>query len=143
MRTPETSPIKILLVDDHAVVRTGLRLIIQSRTDMAITGEAENRITALKLAADEPPDIILLDLDLGEDDGMELIAELVEAAGRARIIVLTGLRDPAAHRRAVMRGAMGVVPKEKAADVLINAITRVYAGEAWLDPSTMAGVLKE
>lgn len=143
MRTPATPPIKILLVDDHAVVRTGLRLIIQSRADMVITGEAENRITALKLAATDPPDIILLDLDLGEDDGMELISELIEAASRTRIIVLTGLRDPAAHRQAVMRGAMGVVPKEKAAEVLIQAITRVYAGEAWLDPLTMAGVLKE
>jgi two-component system nitrate/nitrite response regulator NarL len=143
MQTAETSPIKILLVDDHAVVRTGLRLIIQSRTDMVIIGEAENRATALALAAAEQPDIILLDLDLGEDSGTDLIAELIEAASRVRIIVFTGLRDPAAHRQAVMRGAMGVVPKEKAADVLINAITRVYAGEAWLDAMTMAGVLKE
>jgi len=143
MVTPATKPIRILLVDDHAVVRAGLRLIIQSRTGMTIVGEAGNRDDALSLADSEHPDIILLDLDLGGDSGMALIADLIAAAGEARIIILTGLRDPEAHRQAVLLGAMGIVKKEKAAEVLISAIERVHAGEAWLDPSLMAGVLTE
>ena len=143
MVTPATKPIRILLVDDHAVVRAGLRLIIQSRTTMTIVGEAGNRDDALLLASSEHPDIILLDLDLGGDSGMALIADLIAAAGEARIIILTGLRDPEAHRQAVLLGAMGIVKKEKAAEVLITAIERVHAGEAWLDPSLMAGVLTE
>ena len=143
MVTPATKPIRILLVDDHAVVRAGLRMIIQSRTGMTIVGEAGNRDDALSLADSEHPDIILLDLDLGGESGMTLIADLIAAAGEARIIILTGLRDPEAHRQAVLLGAMGIVKKEKAAEVLISAIERVHAGEAWLDPSLMAGVLTE
>jgi len=143
MVTPATKPIRILLVDDHAVVRAGLRLIVQSREGMTIVGEAGTRDDALALAASERPDIILLDLDLGGDSGMTLIADLIAAAGEARIIVLTGLRDAEAHRQAVLLGAMGIVKKEKAAEVLISAIERVHAGEAWLDPSLMAGVLTE
>jgi DNA-binding NarL/FixJ family response regulator len=80
---------------------------------------------------------------LGGENGVTVIAELIAVAPEARIIVLTGLRDPEAHRQAVLLGAMGIVKKERAADVLINAIERVHAGEAWLEPSLMAGVLNE
>lgn len=118
-------------------------MIIHSRTGMTIVGEAANRDAALALAGSEHPNIILLDLDLGGDSGMNLIADLIAAASEARIIILTGLRDPEVHRQAVLLGAMGIVKKEKAADVLITAIERVNLGEAWLDPSLMAGVLNE
>jgi DNA-binding NarL/FixJ family response regulator len=143
MANQTTEPIRILLVDDHVVVRAGLRLIIQSRPDMTIVGEAGNREEAMSLAAEENPNIILLDLDLGGVSGSGLISELLAAAPQARVIILTGLRDPEAHREAVLLGAMGIVPKEKAASVLIGAIERVNAGEAWLDPALMAGVLSE
>lgn len=143
MAFPAAKPIRVLLVDDHVVVRAGLRMIIQSRPGMAIVGEAGSRDEALALAAAEHPDIILLDLDLGGDSSIPVISELIAAATEARIIILTGLRDPEAHRQAVLLGAMEIVKKEKAAEVLINAIERVHAGEAWLDPSLMAGVLAE
>ena len=143
MATPATKPIRVVLIDDHAVVRAGLRMIIQSQAGMQIVGEAGNRDDALALAASEHPDIILLDLDLGGDSGIALIADLMAAASEARIIILTGMRDSAVHRKAVMLGAMGIVLKEKAAEVLISAIERVNAGEAWLDPSLMAGVLSD
>lgn len=143
MTTPATKPIGILLVDDHVVVRAGLRMIIQSRPGMTIVGEAGSRDEAVALAASEHPDIILLDLDLGGESGVTVITDLMTAAAEARIIILTGLRDADAHRQAVLLGAMGIVKKEKAAEVLISAIERVHAGEAWLDPSLMAGVLSE
>jgi len=143
MVTQQAKVIRILLVDDHAVVRAGLRMIVESRPGMTIVGEAGNRDDALALAASEHPEIILLDLDLGGDSGMTLISELIAASSDTRIIILTGLRDPGAHKQAVLLGAMGIVRKEKAAEVLIAAIERVSEGEAWLDPSLMAGVLNE
>jgi DNA-binding NarL/FixJ family response regulator len=85
----------------------------------------------------------LLDLDLGGESGMDLIVELSATSSAPRIIILTGLRNPEAHRQAVLLGAMGIVKKEKAAEVLLVAIERVSQGEAWLDPSLMAGVLNE
>lgn len=135
--------IRILLIDDHAVVRTALRIVLQSRPGLKMIGEAGNREEALAMISSQQPDIILLDLDLGGESGLSLIPELMEKSAHSRIIVLTGLRDPEMHHHAVKLGAMGVVQKENAVDVLINAIERVSAGEAWLDPSLMARVLSE
>jgi len=135
--------ITILLVDDHAVIRTALKLVIQNCPGLRMIGEAANRDEALSIISREPPDIILLDLDLGGENGLDLIPELTGGNGHSKIIVLTGLRDPEAHHRAVKLGAMGVVQKENAVDVLLKAIERVSAGEAWLDPSLMARVLSE
>ena len=143
MATPATNPIRVMLVDDHPVVRAGVRMIVQSRPEMKVVGEADNRDDALALAASERPDIILLDLDLGGESGMALIADLIAASAETRIIILTGLRDAEAHRQAVMLGAMGIVRKEKAAEVVVSAIERVHAGDAWLDPSLMADVLSD
>ncbi|HSE98019.1 MAG TPA: response regulator transcription factor [Blastocatellia bacterium] len=135
--------IRILLVDDHAVVRTGLRMLIQSEPGMSIVGEAANREEAISLATSQQPDVILLDLDLGSDNGLELIPEILKTAERSRVIVLTGMRNPDLYRQAVMQGALAVVPKDKTVEVIISAIKKVRDGEAWLDPVTMAGVLNE
>ena len=143
MDKPGAKHIRVLLVDDHQIVRTGLRMIIESQPEMEMVGEAGNRAEALALAASENPDIILLDLDLGDSSGADIIADLLAAASSARIIILTGLRSPEAYKKAVMLGAMGIVAKDKAADVLINAIKVVRKGEAWLDPATTASILGE
>jgi DNA-binding NarL/FixJ family response regulator len=135
--------ISILLVDDHAVIRTALKLAIQNCPGLKMVGEAANREEALALKNREQPDIILLDLDLGGESGLDLIPELTDGGSHSKVIVLTGMRDPEMHHQAVKLGAMGVVQKEKAIDVLISAIERVSAGEAWLDPSLMARVLSE
>ena len=136
-----STPIRVLLVDDHAVMRMGLRLLIQSQPRLTVAGEAGCRADALALAASEQPDIILLDLDLGAESGLEFLPQLLDAASRARVIVLTGLRDSGEYERAVRLGALGLVLKEQAADVLLQAIERVYSGEVWLDPALVARVL--
>jgi DNA-binding NarL/FixJ family response regulator len=143
MSTAATNPIRVLLVDDHHLFRAGLRLIIERLPGMELVGEAGDRSEALEKAASDNPDIILLDIDLGGESGLDLIGDLLASAANARIIIITGSRDPEIYREAVLRGAMGVVPKEKAAEVLIKAIERVKAGEAWLDPVTVAGLLTE
>jgi DNA-binding NarL/FixJ family response regulator len=110
---------------------------------MQVVGEAENRRESLAAIANDAPDIILLDLDLGDENGLELLPDLLTAARDARIILLTGLRDPEIQRRAILMGAMGLVLKQKAADTVIRAIEKVYAGEVWLDRAMIASILNE
>jgi DNA-binding NarL/FixJ family response regulator len=133
--------IRVLLIDDHTVMRLGLRVLIENRQGLTVVGEASGRADALELAEREQPDIILLDLTLPGTDGIELIPELLALAREARILVLTGVLDTEAHKRAVHRGAMGVVLKEKATDVLIKAIEKVHQGEIWLDRAMVANVV--
>ncbi len=140
MSQPQVSAIRILLVDDHAVVRAGLRMLIESRPGFTVIGEAANGSEAQTVATREQPDIILLDYDLGPDNGLDVLPKLL-AATQARVILLTGMRDSDIHVQAVRVGAMGVVLKDEAADVLVNAIEKVHRGEAWLDPTLTARVL--
>jgi two-component system nitrate/nitrite response regulator NarL len=141
MVSPGKKDIRVLLVDDHVVIRTALRMLMQSRPGIAMVGEAGSREEALKLASSERPDIILLDLELDGESGLDFLPELLSTSADSRVIILTGVRDQEAHHRAVSLGAMGVVRKENAVEVLIGAIERVHAGEAWLDPSLTARVL--
>ena len=135
--------IRVQLVDDHSVVRTGLRLLVESRPDCRVVAEAGTADEAVAAAAREQPQVILLDLDLGSDSGLECLPRLHQAAPAARVLVLTGLRDPEIHQQAVRLGAAGVVVKDKAADSLLKAIERVHAGETWLDRVTTANLLAE
>lgn len=141
MTTIDSKTVRIVLVDDHTVVRAGLRMLIESRPGLQVVGEAATASEALIVAREAQPDIILLDLDLGGDNGLDILPELFTTAKQARVLMLTGVRDPEEHHRAVRLGAMGVVLKEKAADDLLKAIEKVYAGEVWLDGALMARVL--
>jgi DNA-binding NarL/FixJ family response regulator len=141
MVTSGKKPIRVMLVEDHPVVRAGVRMLIQNREGMTMVGEADNRSEAVAIAGSEHPDIILLDLDLGDESGLDLIESLLEASGQGRVIILTGTRDAEGHQRALSLGAMGVVHKEKAPEALLSAIEMVHAGEAWLDPSLAARLL--
>jgi two-component system, NarL family, nitrate/nitrite response regulator NarL len=143
MASSPTKLIRILLIDDHVVVRSALRILIEGHEGMTAVGEAGSRKEAVEIAAKERPDIILLDLELDGESGLDLIPGLLEAAPGARILVLTGVRDPQVHQRAVSCGALGIVQKDGALDVLIRAIERVNAGEAWMDPTLMARVLSQ
>jgi two-component system nitrate/nitrite response regulator NarL len=138
------SPLRVLLIDDHAIVRAGLHMLLESRPGLRVVGEAATRSDALVITAREQPDIILLDLDLGGNSSLEFLPDLLTAASAARVLVLTGVRDPVLHRRAVRLGARGVALKEKkAAEVLLQAIEKVHAGEIWLEPAVVAEAFGE
>ena len=141
MPTSSTDPIRVLLIDDHVVMRRGLRMLIENQPGLSVVGEATNSAAAILSAAREQPDIILLDLDLGDESGLDILPQLRTIARGARVIVLTGIRDPADHQQAVRLGATGMVLKEQAFDTLVKAIERVHAGETWLDPALVANVL--
>ncbi len=138
---PHADVIRILLVDDHTIVRSGLRMLIGSEPGLEVVGEADGRASALDSSARLQPDIILLDLDLGGESSLDFLPDLLANVPQARVILLTGTRNPDEHVRAVRLGAMGVVLKEQAAEVLIRAIQKVHAGEAWLDPTLTARLL--
>lgn len=133
--------IRVLLIEDHLVVRAALRMLIESRPGLVVVGEAANHAEALALAAREQPDIILLDLVLGAENGLELLPELRAAARDARVLVLTALHSVDAHRQAIRQGAMGLVLKEHAPEVLFKAIEKIYSGEIWLDQAMLVSVL--
>lgn len=133
--------IRVLLVDDHELMRTGLRLLLERHPGIAVVGEAANGEEALAAAAREQPDIILLDLDLNGESSLTVLPRLLQAAGEARVILVTGVREAEEHQRAVQLGAMGVVRKEQAGEVLLKAIEKVHAGEVWLDPAQVARAL--
>ena len=137
------APLRIMIVDDHEVVRAGLRMLIDSEPGMEVVALASNRKESLAAATKESPDLILLDLDLGGENALTFITELKETAKNARILILTGLNDSSTHRRAIKLGAMGVVLKDQAAEVLINAIRKVHSGEVWIDRAMVGDVLTE
>jgi len=142
MTDVKEKPLRILIVDDHLVMRAGLRMLIEAQ-GMLVIGLAGHREEAIEAAKRELPDLILLDLDLAGEDGLSFLLELKAVAANTRVLILTGIRDANIHRRAMKLGAAGVVVKDQAAEVLIKAITKVCAGEVWLDRATMGHLLDE
>lgn len=143
MDKPSSDEIRILIVDHHQLVRTGLRMLIETVPGMKVVGKASNRSEALALAASKKPNLILLEIDLGPEDGLDFLAELRETAPKARVLILTGVKEIETHLRAARMGAVGLVLKEHAGDVLLKAIKKVHQGEVWLDRSMMSSLLNE
>jgi DNA-binding NarL/FixJ family response regulator len=138
-----TTPIRIIIVDDHAVIRTGLRMLIEQDQTMKVVAMVGTCAEALEQAIREQPDIIVLDLVLGEEDGLTFLPELREKVPQSRVLILTGVQNPDSHRSAIRLGAMGIVLKEHAADLLLKAIRKVYEGEVWIDRSMMGMMIQE
>ena len=132
-----------MIVDDHAVIRAGLRMLIEQDSTMKVVAMAGNAAEAFEQLAKESPDIIILDLVLGEEDGLNLLPMLREKSPKTRVLILTGVLNPDAHRSAIRKGAMGIVLKEHAADLLLKAIKKVNDGEVWIDRSMMGMVIQE
>jgi len=133
-------PIRVLIVDDHPVVRQGLRVLLEVQDGIEVTGEAGDGPTALNLAAEQKPDVILLDLKLPGLDGLAVLAELRDTT--AKVLVLTSVTDPVAAGRAMREGAAGVLYKDVDPDALVRAIRAVHDGHLLLAPGA-AGTLLE
>ena len=130
--------ISVLLVDDHNVVRSGIRLLIERRKEFAVVGDTGTCAEALQLAAREQPDVILLDLNLGCASGLDILPGLFKAAPGARVIILTGDCDQELHQRAIQAGATGLFMKGESPELLFKAIEKVHGGEIWLDRGMIA-----
>ena len=135
-----TRPISVLIVDDHPVVRRGLRVLLEVQDGIEVAGEAGDGATALALDAERAPDVILLDLKLPGREGIAVLGELRARDSAARVLVLTSATEPASASLAVRSGAAGVLYKDVDPDALVRAIRSVHDGHLLLAPEA-AGTL--
>jgi len=133
-------PISVLIVDDHPVVRRGLRVLLEVQDGIEVAGEAGEGASALALDAEHAPDVILLDLKLPGMDGIAVLGELRARGSAARVLVLTSATEPASASLAVRSGAAGVLYKDVDPDALVRAIRSVHDGHLLLAPEA-AGTL--
>jgi two-component system, NarL family, invasion response regulator UvrY len=125
--------IRVMLVDDHAVVRTGFRLLLQSLTEVSIVAEAESGEIAIQRYAELTPDIVVLDLAMPGMGGLEALKRIRARHPQARVLALSAHDDPMHARRALQEGALGFLSKRSAPEALIEAVTTVAAGRRYLD----------
>jgi two-component system, NarL family, nitrate/nitrite response regulator NarL len=132
-------PIRVMLVDDHRSVLWGLAKLIDSAgDDLRTVATADCHETAMQRMAEHAPDVVLMDLDLGAGAQAGIDGIAILSTRGARIIALTGARDPELQERAVRAGARGFVHKSEPAETILKAVARVHAGELWLDHATVA-----
>ncbi len=133
--------ITVLLVDDHRVVREGLRAFLDVQGDLEVIGEAADGRTAVEMATRLGPDVVLLDLKMPGMDGLEVLRELAGVGAAARVIVLTSYTDPASVVPALRAGAAGFLDKDVDPAALEHAIRSAHHGQVLLAPETTAALL--
>jgi two-component system, NarL family, response regulator NreC len=127
--------IKVVLVDDHAVVRSGLRLLLDGQEDIEVVGEAGNAKDAVFRARALKPDVILLDMVMPGESGLEVLPKLLKESGDTRVLVLSMQDDPSYVREAFAAGASGYVLKEAADEEVVSAVREIAAGGRYVHPA--------
>jgi two-component system, NarL family, response regulator LiaR len=136
------APIRLMIVDDHAIVRQGLRAIIRVTPGIELAGEASGGREAIELAATQRPDVILMDLVMPEIDGVAAIAAIKRAQPSVRVIALTTFSDPELVLGAVQAGADGYLLKDVDMQELAHSIRTVYNGQPYLHPEATRHLLQ-
>ncbi len=140
---PAESPIRVALVDDHALVREGLRLLLERAPDLEVVGDATSRADALALVARARPDVLLLDLSFPDGDGLPLLQSLTDRYPTLRIVVVTVHRGSETVRQAMLAGATGYVVKGANSQELLDAIRAVSRGERYLHSSVTSAIVDD
>lgn len=135
--------IRILLADDHPVVRRGFQMILAEQSDMEIVGEAGNGREALELAAKLKPDVVVMDVAMPELNGIEATRRMAENAPHARVLALSMHKDSVYVRETLRAGARGYLLKDSVAADLVSAVRAVAAGEGYLSPAVSDAVLDD
>jgi NarL family two-component system response regulator LiaR len=135
--------IRILITDDHAVVREGLRALIDTEPGMAVAGEAADGVEAVQLARELRPDVILLDLIMPRKDGIEAIGEIKKENAEVGILVLTSFAEDEKVFWAIKAGALGYLLKDASPQELIQAIRDVHRGEPSMAPAIAHKLMRE
>ena len=136
-------PIKILIADDHPLIRQGLRVIIETQPDLELVGEASNGEQAVQKALTLHPDIVIMDLQMPIKDGLAATREIAQADPQAQVLVLTSFPDDDNVYAAIKAGAMGFLLKDSSADYLLDAIRTVSRGESVLHPTIARKLMQE
>jgi two-component system invasion response regulator UvrY len=126
--------IRVLLVDDHAVVRTGFRLLLQARPEIVVIGEAESGESACDRYSDLSPDVVIMDIAMPGMGGIEALRRIRARDPRARVLALSAHDDPMHARRALREGALGFLSKRSAPEALLEAVADVSSGRRYIDP---------
>jgi two-component system, NarL family, invasion response regulator UvrY len=126
--------IRVLLVDDHAVVRMGFRLLLQSVAEMSVIAEAESGEAACQLYLEHSPDVVVMDLAMPGMGGLEALRRIRARHSQAQVLTLSAHDDPMHARRALQEGALGFLSKRSAPEALLEAVTVVASGRRYLDP---------
>ena len=142
-RATEARVIRVLLVDDHAIVRDGIRSLLATESDIEVVGEAANGRQAVLREKMLQPDVVLMDLVMPEMDGIEAIEQIVARQSQARILVLTSFATDDKVFPAIKAGAMGYLLKDSDSEDLVQAIHQVYRGESSLHPKIARKLLLE
>jgi len=127
--------IRVLLVDDHAVVRMGFRLLLQSQADMSVIAEAESGEIACQRYLELQPDVVVMDLAMPGMGGLEALRRIRAHHPQARVLTLSAQDDPMHARRALREGALGFLSKRSAPEALIEAVAMIAQGQRYIDPS--------
>jgi two-component system, NarL family, response regulator NreC len=127
--------LQIFLVDDHMVVREGLKTLINAQPDMRVSGEAGDGQQALELVRDSAPDVVIMDISMPRGNGIEATAQIKQACPDVHVLVLSVHDDTSYLRQLLAVGASGYILKHTAADALIQAIRLVASGGVYLEPS--------
>ncbi len=137
-----TGPIRVLLVDDHEVVRVGLRALFAGTPDISIAGEASTAEGAVREAERLRPDVVIMDVRLPDGSGVEACREVRSHRAQCRVIMLTSYADEEALFSAIMAGAAGYLLKQARGRELVDAVRTVHAGGSLLDPAVTGQVLQ-
>jgi two-component system invasion response regulator UvrY len=129
------APVRVMLVDDHAVVRMGFRLLLEGATDLRVAAEANSGEEAVRNFAEVKPDVVVMDISMPGIGGLEAIDRILAREPQARILVLSAHEDIMHARRVLKAGALGYLTKRSAAEALIDAIRQVAQGKTYLEPS--------
>jgi NarL family two-component system response regulator LiaR len=135
--------IRLLIVDDHTIIRKGIKALFEGQEDIIIIGEAANGIEAVELYQELQPDVVLMDLVMPKKSGVEAIREIKGLFPEARILVLTSFDDDERVFPAIKAGAQGYLLKDSQPQELIQGIINVYQGQSSLDPAIALKVIQE
>jgi len=133
-------PIKVLIADDHSVLRAGLRMLLAAQSDIEVVGEASDGVEVSRRARELRPDVVLLDLSMPGPHSGDVIRQVLRACPRTRVLVLTMHDDAAYLRAALAAGAAGYLVKRAADSELMSAIRAVHAGRTFVDLTENAGL---